>query len=456
MSRESIWRRVRQSLHLRLLASLLALILLGASILALAAYQRALDDADALLDGQMRQLARAIAIGLPLNADPDAPSAIADLEGTDYVVQVWSIDGRRVFSSRPRVLLPDRAVFGFSDWSAGTQTWRMYALQSGPRVIQVAQDLDVRRHIAGNLAWRTVLPILLWLPILLVGTAWVVSRSLRPLARVREQLAQRKAADLSPIEAAAVPQEVRPVVDELNLLLSRLRGAFDTQRRFVADAAHELRTPLTALRLQLQHLARFEDAATQDTRGIAVTRLAAGIERASRLVEQLLALAREDNASNGADTDVALVSVDLNGLAARVIDEMSPLAESRRIDLGLVPGGACPLRADEAALVTLLRNLIDNAIKHSPPGTVVDVSTLRSEAAVTLVVEDAGPGIDSNEHARVFDRFRRLDPREGDAAPGSGLGLAIVKAIADRHGASIRLDRSERLGGLSISVRFAV
>ncbi|MGE0312212.1 MAG: ATP-binding protein [Lautropia sp.] len=452
-ARPGIWLRVRHSLHLRLLASMLALILLGVSILAIAAYRRALDDADTLLDGQMRQLARAIATGLPLNVDPQAPSSIADLQNTDYVVQVWSIDGRRVFSSQPRVLMPDRAIFGFSDWSAGDDTWRMYAVQDGARVIQVAQDLDVRRRIAGDLAWRTVLPILLWLPILLAGTAWVVARSLSPLARVRAQLAQRKVADLAPIDDAEVPQEIRPVVVELNLLLARLRTAFDAQRDFVADAAHELRTPLAALRLQLQHLARLEPPARDDPRGVALERLAQGIERASRLVEQLLALAREDSATR----DTAIPSagpVDLNAIAARVVDECAPVADAREVDLGLVGAGACPLVGDEPALAILVRNLVDNAIKHSPRGGTVDVATTCNGGAAVLVVEDAGPGIDPQARERVFDRFFRLDAAPGDATTGSGLGLAIVKSIASRHAASIRLDASARLGGLRVEVRF--
>ncbi len=448
------WQRVRHSLHLRLLASLLALILLGASILALAAFRRALDDADALLDGQMRQLARAIAIGLPLNVDPQAPSAIADLQNTDYVVQVWSLDGRRVFSSQPRVLMPERAVFGFSDWSAGSDTWRMYAVQAGARVIQVAQDLDVRRRIAGDLAWRTVLPILLWLPILLAGAAWVVARSLRPLAHVRAQLAQREVADLSPVDDAEVPHEVRPVVDELNLLLARLRTAFDAQRDFVADAAHELRTPLAALRLQLQRLASLESAPADDPRGVALTRLSLGIERASRMVEQLLALAREDSVSMGSATLAPGVDVDLNAIAARIVAECSPLAEARRVDLGLVTAAASPMTGDEAALAILVRNLVENGIKHSPSGGAVDVSTTRDGDAITLAVEDAGAGIAPADRERVFDRFRRLDAAVADATPGSGLGLAIVKAIATRHGATVRLDASRRLGGLRAEVRF--
>lgn len=475
------WQRMRRSLRLRLLASLLMLLLFGATILALAAYRRTLDDADALLDGQMRLLARAIATGLPLDTDPLAPSSIADLQGTDYVVQVWSRDGRRVFSSQPRVLMPDRAVFGFSDWSSVNETWRMYAVQAGERVIQVAQNLNERSRIATALAWRTVLPILLWIPVLLVGSSLVVTRSLRPLALVRAQLAQRKVDDLDPVRADDVPDEVRPLVEELNQLLTRLRASFDAQRAFVADAAHELRTPLAALTLQLQHLARIgQSAEPSPTRQVAIERLGAGIDRASRLVEQLLALAREDGAaaqhSMSPERDpVDLALVELGSVAASIVIELEPLAEARGLDLGIATSEACLQPADRDAIATLLRNLVDNAIKHTPAGGTIDLSVQIEGGRAVLRVEDSGPGIAEADRARAFDRFTRIDVaaaglpaaqlREAgsriDASPvpttrpiGSGLGLAIVKAIADRHHASVSLGPSKRLGGLQVEVRF--
>jgi two-component system OmpR family sensor kinase len=206
-----------------------------------------------------------------------------------------------------------------------------------------------------------------------------------------------------------------------------------------------LRTPLAALKLQALSLERAE---SDEARGVAVGRLTAGIERATRLVEQLLVLARQEasDASGAAASQVSLAD-----LARRAVADMSGAAQAKGIDLGLQSADEVSVRGQGDALMILMRNLADNAIKYTPVGGTVDVSVRADGDGALLVVEDSGPGIPAEERERVFDRFYRI---AGSEAGGSGLGLAIIKAIAERHGAQLTLDSSERLGGLRVAIRF--
>jgi two-component system OmpR family sensor kinase len=298
--------------------------------------------------------------------------------------------------------------------------------------------------MARALAWRTVLPIA-WMAPLLMLVAWaVVSASLAPVARVRRQVAAREADELAEVSEAGLPDEIRPLVHELNLLFGRVRQAFDAQKNFVAEAAHELRSPLAALRLQVQGLQRAPDDAT---RQLATERLLAGIDRATRLVEQLLVLARQQaQPSSGEPAQ----PVSLAELAAQVVADAAPLAATRRIDLGLGEADAGQVNGHAEPLRILLGNLVDNALKYTPEGGTVDVAVRRDQDQLVLMVEDSGPGIPEADRARVLDRFYRVP---GSTATGSGLGLAIANAIAQLHGTALALDRSPRLGGLRIAVR---
>jgi two-component system OmpR family sensor kinase len=336
-------------------------------------------------------------------------------------------------------------VLGFSNVQARGTTYRVFSIQSAGLVIQVAQDMAARRTMAGTLALRTVGPIALAAPLLMLVVWWVVSRSLAPVARVRGQVASRQADDLSPVNESGLPEEVRPLVHELNLLFDRVRRAFEAQKHFVADAAHELRSPLAALKLQVQSLQRAPDDATRE---LATARLAAGIDRATRLVEQMLALARhEASAAAGAGAE----PVNLREIARLAISDAVAAAQARGIDIGMARADAAEVRGQAEALRTLLRNLLDNAVKYTPEGGRVDVGIAASADGTELSVEDSGPGLPAEERARVLDRFYRSGEPQ---APGSGLGLAIVKSIADLHGATLAIDRSAGLGGLLVSVRF--
>jgi two-component system OmpR family sensor kinase len=439
---------VTHSLRGRLLWFLLAAITMAAIAQALIAYRSALSDADQIFDYHMQQMAMSLRSSATLTNK--AADAVADPENDDLVVQVWTPDGAQVFRSLSRAALPQRAVLGFSNVKANNTTYRIFSVQTSNQTVQVAQDMAVRQRMAGTLALRTVGPIAVMAPILMLVVWWVVSGSLAPVSRVKRQVAARQADDLSPVSENDLPDEVLPLVHELNLLFGRVRTAFEAQQHFVADAAHELRSPLAALKLQVLSLGRAQDEAA---RNVAIGRVTAGIERATRLVEQLLVLARQEGSVDG----TTMEALSLSDLVKRTLGDMAGLAQARQIDLGLHHADEAGIDGQPDALIILLRNLVDNAIKYTPAGGTVDLDLRRVPGAksapgrVVLSVEDSGPGIPADERERVFNRFYRVP---GSEAGGSGLGLAIIKSIAERHGAVLTLDQSERLGGLQVKVDF--
>lgn len=436
-----------KSLRARLLWFLLAAILMAAGIQGFVAYRTVLHEADDIFDHHMQQMALSLRAGLPPSATVGGLGGLgAGEENFEFIVQVWTADGIRIFESAAQAALPQRAVLGFSNVQARRTTYRVFSMQAGPLVIQVAQDMAARRRMAGSLALRTVGPIALAAPLLMLVVWWVVSRSLAPVARVRGQVAARQADDLSPLSEDDLPEEVRPLVHELNLLFDRVQKAFDAQKHFVADAAHELRSPLTAIKLQVQGLQRAPD---QPTRDLAVARLAAGIDRAARLVEQMLALARhEASAAAGAERE----TISLPEVVRLAISDAVAAAQAQDIDVGLVRADPATVTGQAEAVRMMVRNLLDNAVKYTPGGGRVDVAVLRLADGVELTVDDSGPGIAADERERVLDRFYRSGEPQ---VPGSGLGLAIVKSIAELHGATVSLDHSKTLGGLRVVVRFA-
>ncbi|NML84104.1 ATP-binding protein [Polaromonas sp.] len=439
---------VSHSLRGRLLWFVLVAILLAAVLQAMTAYRGALQQADAMFDDHLQQMAHSLRGGVPLGI---AQAEGDDGTGFDLYVQIWGQDGRQIFRSN-RSALPPRAVLGFSDVEAHGNRYRVYTLQTPSQTVQIAQNLSARTARARGLALRAVLPFALLTPLLMLAVWWIIERSLAPIDRARRQVANRAADDFSPLAESGLPDEVRPLVDELNLLFGRVRGAFDAQKNFVADAAHELRSPLTALKLQAQALRRADREPAAREAGI--TRLNQGIDRAIRLVEQLLLLAREE--AGTWQTGPGAERVDLQTVVKLAVADVLPQARHKRIDLGLAENQ--PMLANVSvngqveALRILLRNLLDNAVKYTPSGGQVDVSLQLDEGQAILAVEDSGPGIAADDRSRVFDRFFRASDVALEA--GSGLGLAIVKVIADRHGVTLALDRSERLGGLKVNVRF--
>ena len=431
-----------QSLRGRLLRLLSAAVLLAAVVQAGLVYRLTRSEADEVFDGQMRQVALSFRwVAFPIRPDPGSQLP-ADDDRLGFVIQVWSAGGERLLQSEADTPLPLAPAAGFTRLAAQGRQFRVYTARTPARIIEVAQDLGAREKMAAGLALQAVLPIFLLVPVLMAAVWMVVRRATRPILRVRDQVSSRVAEDLSPLPAAGVPEEVRPLVDEINLLFARLGRAFAAQRDFVADAAHELRTPLAAVRLQAQSLQR---AGTGDSRALAASRLLEGVDRAIRLVEQMLVLARQESSAD----PLAGGPVPLAAIAALAIADALPAARNKQIDLGMAAGPDVRVLGQEGPLRILVRNLLENAVKYTPEGGTVELALRARKARAERVVEDSGPGIPPGERGRVFDRFYRLPGQEGF---GNGLGLAIVKAIAERHQGKVDLAGSARLGGLEVSV----
>jgi len=477
------------SIRARLLWSLLAALALAAALLGGLTYRSVLQQTEALFDYQLRQMA--LSLRDQGEVAPGDAAALND-EGLDFVVQIWRIDGRSVYASRAHRALPSRAVLGWSVITVDGQRWRSFAVAARDKVIQVAQPLQIRQGLAADAALRAVLPLAAAAPLMAAALWWLIARSLRPLQRVARQVREQDAAALAPLPATGLPDEVAPLVTALNALLDRLAQAWAGQRAFVADAAHELRSPLTALKLQAQVLRRLMDdpphgvfsggsdqmagaagqasagtapAAAQTRRAdrqAALDALVAGVDRASRLVEQLLTLARSEPGAPA----TPLQPVALAGLLRQVLTDALPLATQRGSRLALhADDDTLSVPGDAGALAVLVRNLVDNALRYTPAGGLVRLTLAATGAGPLLWVDDNGPGIPVADRARVFERFVRgaaansagaagpADEPARDDRSGSGLGLAIVRSIAQRHGASVTLGDSP-LGGLRVALQF--
>jgi two-component system OmpR family sensor kinase len=434
------------SLSKRLLWLSLGAIVLVACAEFFVTYRTALAEADEIFDYHMQQMAIALRPGVAAATPGDPRERKHGEETGDFLIRIWTADGIRIFASADSVALPELSVFGFSNVAARGTTFRVFSVRTPSQVIQIAQDMAVRREIAGKLAIRAAAPIALMAPLLMLLVLWVVNRSLRPVARVRRQVAERQASDLSPVSEAGLPEEIQPLVRELNQLFKRVAEAFEAQQHFVADAAHELRSPLAALKLQVRGL---QQAADDGARALAVARLSSGIDRATHLVEQLLVLARQE-ASMAAGMPPAK-AVSLVEVCRLAIEDTLAAARERSIDMGMTRADEASVEGYPDALRILVRNLLDNAIKYGPQGSRVDLAVCAGDQAVELSVEDSGPGIVPEHRERVLDRFFRVDGSQG---AGSGLGLAIVNAIARQHGAVLSLADSPALGGLRVAVRF--
>jgi two-component system OmpR family sensor kinase len=421
-------------------------LVLGVLAVALATYHTARQQIHAMLDGELRQIAQAV----HLREDwAEAGNVRIAREDVAFAVRAYDEGGRVFFESglpslpadTPKTLDP-----GFSIVETPDGPWRVYTHVTPEGVVQVAQPDAIRDALARELSLRMAVPELVFIPILVALVVWVLRRSLRPLYETSARVHERDASRLDPLPTAGVPEELLPLVEQINALLARLAASLETERRFFADAAHELRSPVAALALQVQLAER---AQTDAARAAALAELKHGIARAARLVQQLLDLARLEPGVVSEEPG----PVDLAQTVREVIGGFAARADTRGIDLGadappslLVTGAASELRS-------LVANLIDNALRYAPAGSAVTVSLREAAGAVELAVEDAGPGIPPEQRERVLRRFQRVD---GDATSGSGLGLPIAKAIAERHRGVLVLNDA-RPGreppGLSVHVR---
>jgi two-component system OmpR family sensor kinase len=374
----------------------------------------------------------------------------------DHVVKQWGkIGGRGHHNARfvvtilggtdgasrqtggaPLLRVPSNLTEGLHTVDVGGTDWRVYVrtLSCGQR-IAVGQRTAIRDERAIDGGEYTLIPILLLVPTLMLLITWIIGRTLAPVTTLAGQLDRRDETNLAPLPVSGVPAEIVPFITSLNGLMGRLAKSMEQQRRFIADAAHELRSPLTALTLQAANLQQTALSAEGEER---VCALHAGLARTRTLLEQLLTLARSQlSAGSATEVDVSL-------LVRRVMEDVMPMAAARGIDLGCGRLEPVRLAAADTDLTVLVRNALDNAIRHTPPDGVVDVSLFRDGERVLFQVEDSGPGIPPEEEERLFEPFYRATGSDGS---GSGLGLAIVRSIAERLGGRATLTNRENARG---------
>lgn len=436
-------RSIRSRLLIGLFWASLATGLSASAVL----YAKAHKEATELADLQLRQ----IAVALPDHLVPDLEKPVAGEPEEVVYIRAWDRQGRPIHASDGAPKLPRQARTGFVSLALGDTGWRSYTFVGPTRTIEVSQPDAIRLRLAAHLAWRIIVPLLLFLPLFGVLAYVVVGRALLPLERMAQAVAGRSPDALQPLDPGPLSPELQPILAALNALFAQIEQAMAVQRRFVADAAHELRSPLTALKLQLQLAERADGEAA---RAQAIAKLHERLDRASHLVQQMLTLARHEAVQEGGAERMRMGAVDLQGLARQVVGDHSAYADSRGIDLGLAaPDGAAGsgsgtvLRGDADGLAVMLGNLVDNALRYTQPGGQVDVAAGVRDGRPLLRICDNGPGVAPADRARLFDRFYRPD---GNQVWGCGLGMAIVKNIADLHGAEVLL--GEGLGGTGLGV----
>lgn len=427
---------LRGTLMAWLVPTFLAVALVSAGV----SYRMVTRMAADFLDDQMVQLGDALARqGNPGQAP--APTTQGVTQRGLYVIQFFAADGQLLTNSWDGVVARRMSHPGLQDLEDGGQTWRVYAAETDDgHVVQVLQSGAFRATLAYGRAGEAALPVLLLLPLSML-VLWGVVRAISARLRaIGQQAAQQDAQSIAELPLDRVPEEIRPLVTSFNHLLTRLRESFAAQRLFVQDAAHELRTPIAAVGLQLENLREDLGAGEASPH---FQQLEAGVGRAKRLVDQLLKMSRQEAIATESPN-----GTDVRGQVHDSIRTLIPLADRRRIDLGLVAPDSTapiPLRCSAADLRSALDNLIENALHYTPEGGVVDVR-IAPEPGGGVVVEvvDTGPGIATELLDRVFDRFYRVP---GSAPGGSGLGLAIAQAAAHRCGMQLTLrNRDDRSG----------
>lgn len=356
--------------------------------------------------------------------------------GFFFAIRAYDRTGRIYFETRlPEIPSQIPSIFreGYTYASGEGQKWRLYTYVSEGGNVQVGQPVATRDALARDIALRTLAPMLLLIPILGALLPWALHRGLLPLRDISRRVSARDALRLDPLPTQDVPEELLPLIEQINGLLARLAASLDAQRAFLADAAHDLRSPIAALSLQAQIAER---APRDSARIAAFSELRRGIDRASRLVEQLLHFARLEP---GVHTQPPS-AVDLARMVRKLVGEYSAQADRMGVDLGADTPTEATIVGVEDELRSLLANLVDNALRYAPPGSEVTVSARHVDSEVLVSVSDAGPGIPAPERARVFDRFHRIP---GDNRASSGLGLSIVKAIVERHRGTILLSDAQ-------------
>ena len=447
--------KLRQfSLQVRLIGLMLAAVLLFGLLAGIESYRNTLHEADELFDAQLAQLGQTL-LAIAIHADDDETASIGPIAHKyqrALAFQVWSMEHDQprllLHSGKSAAALPDTLPeegFSHGEWQG--ERWRYYR-QSDPRrelEVVVGQSDLARNDLAREVAWHNLQPFLFGIPLLAFAALLAISFGLRPLRKLAQELNLRSPERLDPIHLDDTPKEIKPVLDALGQLLTRVAATLENERRFTSDAAHELRTPLAALRAQVQ-AAMLTDEPVERLESL--HKALQGMDRMSHLVGQLLTLARLDELSSSTH----LEPVDLAAVTRECCAELGPEALAKKIELELNGEDTAPISGSPDLLRVLVRNLLDNAIRYTPVGGHITVAIrILKNSAHQLEVCDSGPGVPDEQLAQLGQRFSRFSPTQ---AEGVGLGLSIALRIAEIHRARIAFSRATTAGGLRVRAEF--
>jgi two-component system, OmpR family, sensor histidine kinase QseC len=430
------------SLRWRLLAAICAVVLVIWLLTGWFSYTKAQHEAEELMDGNLAQTARLL-LAITHDNEDDLAELVARLEtvrgAEDNIYepplefQIGLGDGSVVARSPDAPELPILGVADYNDIIRHDESWRVLNSVSsdGRYRVQVAQSIGLRDRAALEVAIQTVLPLVFIVPVLILFIYLSIKRALRPLEQLAQEVSARTPDNLAALSDKRIPTEALPLVEAINRLFQRVDRTLDNERRFTADAAHELRTPLAAIKVQTQVALLGKETPVREH---ALQQIEAGVDRASRMVEQLLRLARLDPL----DSPPSNQAFDLGRLISDTVASTRNAQPDacQEIDLDL-PAHSPIMRGDADLLQIALRNLLDNALRYSPPGCRIAVAVRRQPEGYTLTVSDNGPGVPPNVLSRLGERFFRGQPGSSE---GNGLGLAIVGRIAALHGARLALE----------------
>ena len=443
--------RSPRSLQGRLLALMLCVVVVVWLATAVLTWFDARHELDELLDGHLAQAAALLVVQQALEHDEhddrgiDAPTL--HRYAPKVAFQVFHENRLALRSANAPVtpLLEAGKGFkaGFKTVQITGMAWRVFAAYGAERDVQVyvGEQMSSRDSILWAVLRSTLWPMLVALPLLALAVWWAVYRGVQPMRRLVRALAERQPQALDPVTLDHAPSEMTPMIAALNSLFERIRHLLESERRFTADAAHELRTPIAAIRVQAQVAMGETDLALR-THALQAT--LEGCDRATRLVEQLLSLSRLE-----AVESPLMAAVDLRALAQRVVAELAPKAIGKNQTLEFEGTEGCRIPGSETLLAVLVRNLVDNAVRYSPPAACIKVAVGRHNGQVVLRVEDSGPGLHEADRQRLGERFFRV---AGSVESGSGLGWSIVRRIAAVHKLAIQVENSTKSGGLAVHI----
>ena len=445
------FKRNTSSLRRRLLFVLLVLIIGAWTITAGTSYIKTRQEIETLFDAQLAQVVYALLEISPRHGTADNIKTSHHIEqqipsqpySKKIAFQIWHKDHLFLHSDNaPETRMTQQEHY--HNTIIEGKAWRVFAIAHDDVLVEVGEDMEIRDQLIRSIVLDVTLPMLFALP-LLASIIWAgIGAGLAPIEKIATAIRSRSHHQLDLIEISDTPQEIQPLLDELNELLMRLEEAFASERDFTANASHELRTPLSVIKTQAQVALRSRNNKELKEN---LQKIITGVDRATHMVSQLLTLARIDpHAASSLHKPVNLKDV-----ASHIIAELAPLALNKKINISLNSKETPIISSYHEGLQLMLTNLIDNAIRYTPENGTIDVRIEETPDSILLAVSDDGPGIPRELRNKVFDRFYRMP---GTKSNGCGIGLAIVKRIAELHNIEIFLDAPQKGSGLIVNVLF--